>query len=594
MKRPLSYFYASLFIGCIVCFCILNNNIILGAVFTASFFVLLFYSIEKQYLVVLIIFFFMGLLNYYIYFKVNINDSRAIKIRVLEKKEHYSIGSINKRKVIIKSNNKNLQEGKIIFIKGYYKSEPNYVTGAIGVISICKIYKTKTDFKTYIYNLKNNLHNKLSRLIGNEKTAIIMSLCFGETRYLTQGQSEDLKNLGVIHAVSVSGFHVGVICKLLQYVFSFYVSSIILLFYVIFTGAKASTVRAFIMIIVLGLSKKVYKNYDAISALSLSAIIILVWQPYNCFNIGFNLSFLATLSILLFYKKLNKALYKLPTKLNNPLSLTLSAQILVFPYLISALGSFSMGFILGNIVLIPIYSIIVILGNMALIFSKINIIFNALVYILNIVVNISIGITNILKIITPSASNFQYVYSIIVIFTYIIYFLYKKGYKRVKYLPPFMLIILLINRYNFVPYVRNIQYGITNITEVSYKDKSILLCKSMEDVKESIRIRKNLNTYSSKIIKLNNKTNNAISFSNNFKIKILKNNKNKIKMILMYNNRKFIFTNENEFTNKDNKNNNCDIIFFNDIDEKCNYYNSFNQEYIIIFDRVYKVRDKFD
>lgn len=57
------------------------------------------------------------------------------------------------------------------------------------------------------------------------------------------------------------------------------------------------------MIIILKLSKKVFRKYDSLSSISLAAIIILLNKPYYILDIGFMLSFLSTLGILLYNKK---------------------------------------------------------------------------------------------------------------------------------------------------------------------------------------------------------------------------------------------------------------------------------------------------
>ena len=134
----------------------------------------------------------------------------------------------------------------------------------------------------------------------------------------------------------------------------------------IFTGGLPSTIRAFIMIFILKIASKVYKKYDSLSSVSLAAIILLIFRPFYILDIGFMLSFLCVLGIIVFNKKMKKMLYKLPSALNESFSLSLSSQIFSIPYAVVALKTFSLGFLFSNFLLLPLYTIVVILGNVGL------------------------------------------------------------------------------------------------------------------------------------------------------------------------------------------------------------------------------------
>ena len=61
-----------------------------------------------------------------------------------------------------------------------------------------------------------------------------------------------------------------------------------------------------LMIVILNLGNVVKRNYNPLAALSLAGIVLLLMKPYYIYNLGFVLSFLATLGIILFNKNLNK------------------------------------------------------------------------------------------------------------------------------------------------------------------------------------------------------------------------------------------------------------------------------------------------
>jgi len=112
----------------------------------------------------------------------------------------------------------------------------------------------------------------------------------------------------------------------------------------------------------------------------LAAIILLIIRPFSILDIGFMLSFLCVLGIIVYNKKMKKVLYKLPSALNESFSLSLSSQIFSTPYAIVALKTFSLGFLFSNLLLLPLYTVVVVLGNIGLVCSAFYKIFNLINY----------------------------------------------------------------------------------------------------------------------------------------------------------------------------------------------------------------------
>ncbi|ETJ28348.1 ComE operon protein 3, partial [human gut metagenome] len=99
---------------------------------------------------------------------------------------------------------------------------------------------------------------------------------------------------------------------------------------------------AFVMLSTVEGSKIFKRNNNSLSALSLSALILLIFKPYGIMEISFHLSYLATLGIVLLNQKINYKLYKLPEKIRESLSVTLSAQVFIFPYMMIVFKDFSL------------------------------------------------------------------------------------------------------------------------------------------------------------------------------------------------------------------------------------------------------------
>ena len=163
---------------------------------------------------------------------------------------------------------------------------------------------------------------------------MITSVSFGYKSELDEDHKSLMKNLGISHAISISGLHLALVYSILKRIFGVKLSLVIAFAYVLFTGAPASAVRAYIMILILNLGMVVKRNYSPLAALSLAGIIIILIKPYDIYNLGFILSFLATLGIILFSKKLNKKLYRLPNLFRSTIAISISAQILTFPIIL--------------------------------------------------------------------------------------------------------------------------------------------------------------------------------------------------------------------------------------------------------------------
>ena len=500
MKRPILYYALSFFSGCFIALLIKENNYIGAVVITASFILIIVLTIKNKFSIFCLVFFVIGILSYLNYFSFNIPKGKTkIDFRIIEYNSFYSIGSFNGMQIQVNGQFDKSYQGEIISSVGSFEKEQDLSKGIVATFNEEKIIRRNKDIITNLYSIKEELFTKLKSKLGNDRAAVIMALCFGDTSELSKTEKSEYQKLGVIHAISVSGFHMAVIFKLLEGLTGILPSVVLSFFYLIFTGSKSSTQRAYIMIIISKISKKLYKKYDQLSSLSLSALIILFLKPYYILDLGFILSYLATLGIILFYNKIYKFFYMLPKSINESLSLSLSAEALTFPVISFALRNFSSGFLLGNLLLLPIFTIIVILGNLALIFYKIDFIFNLLCSIINAVMTFQEFIQNLLISITPDIIYLTLYQAIFIILVYVIYILYKKGFKGIKYFPLILFILLLLNNYKFFVEIEYMDYNKIKMVGIRYKNVNFLLIngvvKGKEKLKEIQQKTGNINAY---------------------------------------------------------------------------------------------------
>lgn len=412
-----------------VAFLISLKSSILSVIFIFLIIIPFFFTLDyKKFFFVNICFLILGMICFNLYFNVQVSKEECF--RVTEKKMGVFTANFKGRRIYLCGNTGGLKEGMKVCVQGDYVKNIDYEKGIIGQFFIKNYYVKKTDIIYKMHVFKEKIYNKYIEILGKDKSSIMMALCCGDSKYLSYDKKKDYAKLGIVHVLCVSGFHISIVYKMLEKIFKEKIGAAATFVYVIFTGMKASALRAYIMIVICKFSKKLYKKYDALSAISLAAIILISIRPYYILDIGFNLSFLATFGILLYSKKIMRCLYKLPSFLNEIISISLSAQVFTLPYIAFTINDVSISFLLGNIFLMPIYSIAIILGNLAMIFVYFTRLFNSICYILYTALTAIQGGNKILLELSPPLLKLNEYYGVAILVFYLHYSLIKNSIKE--------------------------------------------------------------------------------------------------------------------------------------------------------------------
>lgn len=232
-------------------------------------------------------------------------------------------------------------------------------------------YKEK---ETLDERLKNFFNTQLEALYSTKKVGIMEAALLGDDALLDQ-QTESLYNAsGIGHVLCISGFHVSVIVGLLTFLLClfplpynirhcFIIGGIWA--YAFISGNGTSTIRASIMVNVLHFGRCLWKEEDGLTSLSIAALFILMISPYQLFQVGFQLSFIAVFAILICLNEMEKrermGEWCYP-KWQKSIFMWLSIQLLTWPIL--AYHFFEIPFLISliNLIIIPIFSWIIIGG----------------------------------------------------------------------------------------------------------------------------------------------------------------------------------------------------------------------------------------
>ena len=284
----------------------------------------------------------------------------------------------------------------------------------------------------YIYKAKSYISNTI-RYLYKTNSDFINSMMLGQKDDLSQNEKLMFTRTGTSHIIAISGLHTGILSGFIIFmmgkinkIYKLIVLSTMMFIYSTMVGNSPSIIRAIMFMISLYLSFFLDRKMDKISTLSFIGILFVINNPYIIYNISFQLSFLATLSIIYFYGYINN---KLNIKI---ISLTLSANILTIPIIYYNFEGIPLVSILGNIIIVPFVGIIIYLAMLSLILFNINI------YISSIVVHINRFILETIYVLLERISNLDFAYIVIeepklyyVIIYYIVVFLYMI-YKEAK------------------------------------------------------------------------------------------------------------------------------------------------------------------
>lgn len=447
-----------------------SKNEILSVFYICSFFIFILYFKGAYISGVLFIFFIVSFNNNIWFYSYTPKNSE--EIRITEIKNYYGKGKIEGRIVNLFNIDEEIREGDKLIVNGEFAENKNITKGIIGDYQIEKFQKLKPDFIYKLYRRREHIFEKIEKKLGTRKAALITSVSFGYKSNLDQDHKELMKNLGISHAVSVSGLHLVLVYGVLKRMFGIKLSLMAAFIYVLFSGAASSAIRAYIMIFVLTFGKIFKRNYNPLAALSLSGIIILLVEPYDIYDIGFILSFLATLGIILFNKDLSKKLYKLPNSIRGTIAISISAQVFTFPIIILCFNEISLNFIIGNILIIPFINLLVILGNILIFAEVIPSLFNYILYLCHYIIKYTDIIIYSIDNLGLELVYLHYTAAYFYIALLITFYFYRKGFKEFLYYPVIVFCYILIIIYSPFPKIR---YFYEGALLISYRGDRVLI-----------------------------------------------------------------------------------------------------------------------
>lgn len=221
----------------------------------------------------------------------------------------------------------------------------------------------------WLHRLRMALVAPCRTALGQTESSVLSAVCFGERAFLSTATEDAFRGSGLSHLLVVSGLHVSMVALALRSLLrrlgrrlACLLTLVGVWLYACLVGFSPSVVRAAVMCSVWLVGHLIFRRADGLSSMGLAAMLILAFDPCSVWNAGFQLSFAATMGVLLLAPRLTpryELVYDLPwwQRLWQSLRRTvvsgtvvcLSALLFTLPIATYHFGGFSLATVVSNV-----------------------------------------------------------------------------------------------------------------------------------------------------------------------------------------------------------------------------------------------------
>ena len=246
----------------------------------------------------------------------------------------------------------------------YLKNNIRYVTENVVLDNVIILGESSN----FIEKVKEHNRKLLVEVFGDTNGNLAYASLYGDKSYTDSELLDQFRQSGVAHIFTVSGLHISLIVLVISFFISktnasnlkkFIINLLILFVFCLLCNFSSSVIRASIMALVMISSKIFGKKYDVLNSVSLAGCILLILNPLNTFDIGFQMTFASVIGIIMFGSLFNKI--KIQNKyiktVYSALTTSLGAQLGLFPIFANSYGYITTWSVLANIIIVPIFSV---------------------------------------------------------------------------------------------------------------------------------------------------------------------------------------------------------------------------------------------
>ncbi|HZU86591.1 MAG TPA: ComEC/Rec2 family competence protein, partial [Anaerolineaceae bacterium] len=238
-----------------------------------------------------------------------------------------------------------------------------------------------------LYRLRQNGVDTLNRILPQPESSLLAGILLGVKDYIPTEVEDAFRATGTAHIVAISGFNISILIGLfigffrrwLPRLWAVLWAVVAIALYTLLVGAQASVVRAAIMGVMGLVGAELGRRQAGANSLAFTAAVMALFNPLLLWDVGFQLSFTATLGLILLGEPMQNAFTawlerRLPAerarKVAGPVGeyflLTLAAQLATLPVIMGNFGKFSLSAIVANPLVLPVQPLVMILGGLSL------------------------------------------------------------------------------------------------------------------------------------------------------------------------------------------------------------------------------------
>jgi len=238
-----------------------------------------------------------------------------------------------------------------------------------------------------IFAFRARARDVIAQILPEPSASLLTGILLGDDSGLPSAVQDEFRATGTTHIIAISGYNITILIGILSAITigfvgrrrAFYIMLIGLSAYAVMVGGSASVVRATIMGLLMLWADHLGRQYAAPNALFASGLIMTAVDPNTLFDVGFQLSFVATLGLMIYARPFAKVTEKLLTRLfsntlarqivgvvNDAVLVTLAAQVATLPLLMAYFRQLSLVALITNPLVLPAQTGVMVFGLVAL------------------------------------------------------------------------------------------------------------------------------------------------------------------------------------------------------------------------------------
>jgi competence protein ComEC len=241
-----------------------------------------------------------------------------------------------------------------------------------------------------VYAFKDLAVNHVYRIFPEPEASLLAGILLGDDNGLSAALQQAYKNTGTAHIIAISGFNIAIIAGVFVFLFSRLfgrqkgaIAAVIgIILYTVLVGATPSVERAAIMGGLAILAGQLGRRQNGLNTLAVTAAVMAVINPNTLWDVGFQLSFAATLGLILYARPLQDWFTRLLARrlplataqnISAPVSsamfFTLAAQLTTLPVMAWQFGRISLVSLVANPFVLPVQPAVMVISGLAVLLS---------------------------------------------------------------------------------------------------------------------------------------------------------------------------------------------------------------------------------